>query len=147
MRTYKKNNHGFTTFELLLVLAVVIVLGVVVVMEYSNVSQKSRDTDRRKAIDLISLQVQVYQAEKDVYPTLANLNSQSFIKANFKNLDPSTLKDPKAKTDVLVATPTANYYAYQPTPVGCDNAAHGNCTAYTLTATLEGGGTYTKTSQ
>jgi hypothetical protein len=62
-----------------------------------------------------------------------------------KGLDPNALQDPKGSAQTLASAPAANAYAYEPT--GCSGAATTDtCTAFTLTATLEGGGTYVKKS-
>ena len=141
-----KRQRGFSNFELLIVVVIIGILLAVIFMEFSGVQQKSRDSERKNDIDGLNVQVQIYQAEKGVYPTLAELNNPSFRKANLKTLDPANLQDPKGKNQILVAIPQPKAYAYQPAPAGCDNAAHGACTGYSLTAELEAGGTYSKSS-
>ena len=63
-----------------------------------------------------------------------------------KGLDPEALKDPKGAAQTLADTAGANVYSYVVTPANCDNGANGDCTGYTLTATYEGGGTFSKTN-
>ena len=63
-----------------------------------------------------------------------------------KGLDEEALKDPKGTSATLVAAPAANSYAYAVTATGggaCDNTTN-DCAVYVLTATNEGGGTFTK---
>jgi len=60
--------------------------------------------------------------------------------------DASTLQDPSGTAATLVSTPQKNAYSYLATPSGCDNSNNNYCTGYTLTATLEAGGVFTKQS-
>jgi hypothetical protein len=63
-----------------------------------------------------------------------------------KGLDAEALKDPKGAGQTLGDTAGANIYSYVATPANCDHGSGGDCTGYTLTATYEGGGTFTKTA-
>ncbi len=142
----RKNNRGFTIVELLIVIVVIGILAALVVVTYNGIQQKARDTERKTDINALHGQFEAYQAQNGKYPTLANANDATFRAANLKGLDPAALQDPKGAAQTLVAAPAANNYAYAVTPAGCDNGANGDCTQYTLTATLEGGGTYVKQS-
>jgi len=65
-----------------------------------------------------------------------------------KGLDGEALKDPKGTVQTLVAAPAANSYAYavsDSTGAACDNST-ADCVQYTLTATLESGGTFAKSN-
>jgi len=143
---YDKPSKGFTTIELLLILVVVLILGGLVATNYQSVQEHTRDNTRRSDITILQGDVEIYQAETGEYPTLANLNSNSFRSAHFKDFDNNVLKDPRGKLQILVATPKAHAYAYQPQPAGCTNAGDNVCTGYILTATLEQGGIYVKRS-
>lgn len=146
MISFKKDNRGFTIVELLIVIVVIGILAALVVVTYNGIQQKARDTERKTDINALHGQLEAYQAQNGRYPTLTNMNDATFRSANLKGLDPEALKDPKGTAQTLVGTPTANSYSYEVTPAGCDNGAGGDCTQYTLTANLEGGGTYTKAS-
>lgn len=146
MASFKKNNRGFTIVELLIVIVVIGILAALVIVTYNGIQQKARDTERKTDINALHGQAEAYQAQNGKYPTLANYNDATFRAANLKGLDPAALQDPKGAAQTLLAAPAANGYSYQVTPAGCDNAANGDCTQYTLTATLEGGGTYVKQS-
>lgn len=141
----KVASKGFTIVELLIVIVVIGILAALVVVTYSGIQQKARDTERKTDINAVHVLVEAYQAESGKYPTLANINDADFRAANLKGLDPAALQDPKGTAQTLVDTPAANEYSYVPTPADCDNAT-ADCTSYTLTATLEGGGTYEKKS-
>ncbi|MCA9344123.1 MAG: prepilin-type N-terminal cleavage/methylation domain-containing protein [Candidatus Nomurabacteria bacterium] len=150
MTSLNKKQRGFTIVELLIVIVVIGILAALVITTYSGIQQKGRDTERQTDIKAIHGQLEAYYAQNGHYPTLANVNDSTFRGANMKGLDADALQDPKGSAQTLVATATANSYSYAVTPAGCDNGANGECTAYTLTATLEGtidgSGTYSKTS-
>lgn len=147
MISFKKKTSGFTIVELLIVIVVIGILAALVVTTYNGIQQKARDTERKTDVNALHGQVEAYQAQNGKYPTLANVNDATFRSANLKGLDPAALQDPKGNAQTLVAAPVADSYSYAATPVGCDNAVGGtDCTSYTLTATLEAGGTYVKQS-
>lgn len=146
MISFKKKSSGFTIVELLIVIVVIGILAALVVTTYNGIQQKARDTERKTDVNALHGQVEAYQAQNGKYPTLTNMNDSTFRSANLKGLDPAALQDPKGSAQTLVAAPVADSYSYAATPSGCDNGAGGDCTGYTLTATLEAGGTYVKQS-
>lgn len=147
----KAAQKGFTIVELLIVIVVIGILAALVVVTYNGIQQKARDTERKTDINALHGQLEAYQAQNGKYPVLGSdtvdgVNNATWRAANMKGLDPAALQDPKGTAQTLVATPAANVYAYVEAPTGCDNGVGGDCTQYTLTATLEGGGTYVKQS-
>ena len=142
----RAKSRGFTIVELLIVIVVIGILAALVVVTYNGIQQKARDTERKTDIKALHGQLEAYQAQNGKYPTLANMNDAVWRSTNMKGLDAAALQDPKGAAQTLVAAPAANAYAYAVTPAACDNGAGGDCTSYTLTATLEGGGTYVKQS-
>ncbi|OVE78799.1 hypothetical protein BVY00_01935, partial [bacterium G20] len=139
-------SRGFTIVELLIVIVVIGILAVLVALTYNGIKQKERDTERKDDVKTLHGRLEAYQAQNGKYPTLANVNDATWRSTNMKGLDIAALQDPKGPTAKLVASPAPNAYAYAVSPANCDNGAAGDCTSYTLTATLEGGGTYVKQS-
>jgi type II secretion system protein G len=145
MISIKKNNRGFTIVELLIVIVVIGILAALVIVTYNGIQQKARDTERKTDIKALQGHLEAYWADNAKYPTLAQTNDASaggFRQTNFKGLDSASFADPKdAASQQLCASSTAKCYGYAVTPSGCDNTAT-DCTNYTLTATLESGGTF-----
>ena len=108
-----------------------------------GVQGQAKDTERKTDINALQGQIEAYWADNGVYPTLANLNDSAWVAATFKGLDSAALQDPAGNSPKLAAAPAAHVYAYQPTPAGCNNKTV-QCSGYTLTATLDSGGTYVK---
>lgn len=155
MSSKLRKQQGFTIVELLIVIVVIGILAALVITTFTGIQRKARDTERQTDIKAIHGQVEAYYAQNGRYPTLDNINETGAANANWrannmKGLDAEALKDPKGTASSLAAAPAANVYAYDVERAGggtCDNAVGGNdCAEYTLTATLEAGGTYTKTN-
>lgn len=151
-------SKGFTIIELLVVIVIVCVLGLFVGLAYSGVKANDRNGERQNSIDNLKRQLEAYSAETQVYPTLANLNDAEWRAKHMPKIANSDVQDPQwndsvelctaNKKAVLSSSPAADCYSYQVTSSdggACDNSAT-ICAHYTLTATLEGGGTYVKTS-
>lgn len=151
--TLQRKQQGFTIVELLIVIVVIGILAALVITTFTGIQQKARNTERETDIKAIHGQVEAYYAQNGKYPTLANLNDSTWRGTNMKGLDQEALKDPKnAATDgtqyQLGSSAAANKYSYAVTAsdgTACDNSAK-DCAQYTLTATNEGGGTFTKTN-
>lgn len=145
MISLKRKQSGFTIVELLIVIVVIGILAAIVITTFTGVQKKGRDADRKSDINAIDSQVEVYFAENAKYPSLTDMNTASFRSANLKGLQDDALTDPKGSGPTLVGAPASNAYAYETAPSGCDNGTNGDCTGFTLTATLESGGTFVKT--
>lgn len=150
MTSLHRKSQGFTIVELLIVIVVIGILAGLVITTFNGIQQKGRDTERETDVKALHGQVEAYYAQNAKYPSLTQMNDATFRGANLKGLDPEALKDPKGTAQTLVGAAAQNSYAYIATPANCDNGAGGDCTAYTLTATLEGtingSGTYSKAS-
>jgi prepilin-type N-terminal cleavage/methylation domain-containing protein len=146
MISLKRKQSGFTIVELLIVIVVIGILAAIIITTFTGVQKKGRDADRKSDINAIYSQVEVYFAQEAKYPTLANLNDDTWRNTNVKGLQDDAITAPGG-TDALVATgASTSNYEYVATPASCDNTAtNGDCTGFTLTATLESGGTFVKT--
>lgn len=152
--TFKKNQQGFTIVELLIVIVVIGILAALVITTFTGIQQKARDTERTTDIKALQGQVEAYYANKGNYPTRTNVNDATWRSTNMKGLDKEALKDPKSPdpagtgNSVLGTTGTATQYGYDvqnSSGASCE-ADETTCVKYTLTATLEGGGTYQKSN-
>lgn len=139
--TIKTKQQGFTIVELLIVIVVIGILAALVITTFTGIQKKARDTERTTDIKALHGQLEAYYAQNGSYPQIGDLNSTTL-----KGLDSTALSDPKLTTATIVAgAGDSTHYGYAVTPGTCTTAAN-DCTAYVLTATLEGGGTYTKNS-
>jgi prepilin-type N-terminal cleavage/methylation domain-containing protein len=151
-------HHGFTVIELMVVVLILLILGALVALTYSGVQAKNRNSARQNAINQIQAQLEAYYAQTNKYPTLANLNDASWRKKNIEKLPADALHDPRwnknvtdcTKNSVAIAAskPTTHCFSYQVTASdgsACDNLK-ADCGHYTLTASLEGGEKYVKSS-
>ena len=145
MFSAQRKQQGFTIVELLIVIVVIGILAALVITTFTGIQQKARNTERTTDIKAIHGQVEAYFAQNGKYPTLANVNDATWRGTNMKGLDAEALKDPKGAAQTLADAAAANVYSYVVTPSGCDNSST-DCSGYTLTATLEGGGTFAKTA-
>jgi prepilin-type N-terminal cleavage/methylation domain-containing protein len=150
---------GFTLIELLIVSIIVGILGTLVAMTYSGVRAEDRNKERRTAVKQVQGYLETYYAQNSKYPTMSELSDPNWRRANLRNISSDLLRDPvwndkvtactKDKEAVPAERPTEKCYSYQVTTaegVGCDNSESSQCAQYTLTATLEGGDKYVKSS-
>lgn len=140
MISLQRKQSGFTIVELLIVIVVIGILATLVIVTFTGIQQRARNTKRQTDINAIASHVEAYYADNGKYPTLTNINDSTWRSSNLKGLDPNALKDPKGTAQTLVSSPAANAYAYQPTDDSgnaCDNSTT-DCTKYTATATYEG---------
>ena len=153
MISLKKRQSGFTIVELLIVIVVIGILATLVIVTFTGIQQKARNSQRQTDINALDSHLEAYYAQTGSYPSLAVLTSSGWIGANMKGLDVEALKDPKGG-DLQAAT-DATHYGYAPkaggaacTDTGSGTTATSNCDSFTLTATLEGSPstTYTKSS-
>ncbi|OGL25664.1 hypothetical protein A3E49_01260 [Candidatus Saccharibacteria bacterium RIFCSPHIGHO2_12_FULL_49_19] len=154
MVSIRRNNRGFTIVELLIVIVVIGILAALVIVTYTGIQQRARDTERKTDINAIHGQVEAYYAQNGSYPGLGTqgsndgINDSTWRSNNMKGLDPAALSPP-GSTSTLAAAASATAYGYAvfqtDGSTACTTAA-GDCAVYTLTANLEAGGTYTKSS-
>ena len=146
MVSLKQRQSGFTIVELLIVIVIIGILATLVIVTFSGVQQKARDSERKTDINAIAGQLEAVYAQTGVYPTLTEVNDATWRTNNEFRIDLKAFADPSnATSQSLVATVTTGRYSYEPTPNGC---ASGACTGYTLTSDLEqsGAANYTRSS-
>lgn len=142
----KLNNQGVTVIELVILVIIIAVLSGLLVATHAGIAEKERNTERQRDVEELRDELEAYYSQYNKYPTLTQINNTSWRATNMKGLDNETLRDPSSTSYDLTATPAKHVYAYTVTSASgkpCDDVKV-TCTQYTLTATLEGGGTYVK---
>ncbi len=147
-----KQQRGFTTIELVLVIVIIGILSALVVTTRSGVQQNERNAERQRDIKELRNGLESYFTQANQYPTIENLNDSRWRSTQLKSIEANVFGDPSATnvsaSSVLANKPAQNSYAYAVTsasgaPCGTPKDP---CTQYTLTATLEGGGYYVKSN-
>jgi len=151
LKGYEKNKSWTKALAIIHLLVFVLVIGLIFVSLFLTtklgVQQKARDAERQTDINALQGALELYKSNAGKYPTLDEFNSSGFRQQHMQGLPDSALQDPDEHTPTLLASPGFAGYAYEPLPSGCDNDGAGNCTSYTLTATLDAGGNYVRSSQ
>lgn len=141
MISLKKRNQGFTIVELLIVIVVIGILALLVITTYSGIQQKARNNTRQANLNAIQTQLEIFYQNQGYYPSRADMNDSTWLKANMKNLDVNALSDPSSGGNkTFVDTAAAKVYAYVPKDASNNDCetTDTNCAQYTLTATYEG---------
>ena len=156
MVSLKNKSKGFTIVELLIVIVVIGILATLVIVTFSGIQQKARNSKRQTDIQAVDSHVEAYKASSGNYPTFAQLTDVNWRSTNMKGLDPTALVDPKGNSIASTAAAAGTYtYSYVAThddgTTACSSTAvtidDTLCTKFTLSANLEGNTTpYTKAS-
>ncbi len=143
----KLQQKGFTIIELLIVIVVIGILATITAVALGGANARARDAKRESDVKSLQTAIEAYYTIEGSsnYPSEADMNDAAFRTANFQGLDESVYEDPNAADGTLATTPTADQYAYEATPAGCDNVTT-TCDGYTLTVTLEEGDVITRTN-
>jgi prepilin-type N-terminal cleavage/methylation domain-containing protein len=157
-----KKQKGFTIVELLIVIIIIGILATLVIVTFTGIQAKARDSKRQTDLNAVDSHVEAFFAQYGFYPTLGDLKDATFLSTYMKGFDPAALTDPKGGT--IAETSTGTSYGYKAS--GSDSAGacietadatakttitsgvpqDNGCSKFTATATLEGGGTFTKQS-
>lgn len=144
-----KNKKGFTIVELLIVIVVIGILATLVIVTFTGIQQKGRNSQRQTDINAVNGHIEAFYAQYAFYPTQADLASASFRTAFMKGLDPEALRDPKqAAGGTIGATVSATQYSYvaaggtncsntTATTITAGEPVDNECESFTLTAQLE----------
>lgn len=143
MVSLHRKQSGFTIVELLIVIIVIGILATLVLVTFTGVQQKARNTQRQTDIKAVASHLETYNAEKSYYPMIGDVNDATWVAANLKGLDKESTKDPKGTVYTFAGSSTSQRYGYASTKAdnsACDNAVAGDeCQKFTLTYTEEGG--------
>jgi len=144
MVSLKNKSKGFTIVELLIVIVVIGILATLVIVTFTGIQQKARDSKRKTDIGAVQAALESYYSSNNTYPTFADLNDSTWRTAHMKGFDANALQDPKSNSNQVVASmPASGYaYVYTVTPASCSDADGSStpCTNYTISAKLESDG-------
>lgn len=123
----KRREQGFTIVELLIVIVVIGILAALVIVQFTNIQQKARDTERKSDIRALQSKVAEYFALNAKYPVALN---------DITNLPADACKGPGGSG--TCASPDYSYKAYRTgTTVNttgttdCDNSTN-DCVNYII---------------
>lgn len=154
-----KKQKGFTLVELLIVIIIIGILATLVIVTFTGVQQKARDSQRQTDLSAVDSQLEAFYAQNGYYPTYTDLTTPTFLSASMKGLDVQSLIDPKITdssptattlaTDLLSGAADASHYGYATT--GCTatsaSSATNQCATFTFTAKSEADTTVTYTKK
>lgn len=160
MVSLKNKSKGFTIVELLIVIVVIGILATLVIVTFTGIQQKARNSQRVTDIDAVDSHVEAFYAQYGFYPTLADLQDTStggFDQTFMKGLDPEALRDPNQATGGTIgAVASADQYSYVASGTNCVNTTattitngspvDNGCTSFVLTAQQENAPNYVKQS-
>jgi prepilin-type N-terminal cleavage/methylation domain-containing protein len=151
MISLKNKSKGFTIVELLIVIVVIAILATLVIVTFTGIQQKARDSQRQTDVTAVDQHLEAFYADNGYYPTVTDLGNSTWVANNMKGLDPQALISPDGKAIVGAAgTGGSGGWAYGYTTTDCTagdpSSTSNECTSFELTANLEGGGNFTKSS-
>ncbi len=109
---------GFTIVELLIVIVIIAILAALVIVTYSGMQARARDTERQTDVAAIAKSLEIFYSEKGYYPKKSNMSQSSavWIKANLPELPAKAIVNPLAPSGttnsikiLFPSTTTADY--------------------------------------
>ena len=107
----RRARQGFTLMEVLLVLAILVILGTLVVANFSGILAGSKVKAAKAQLSAFEQQIDIYQLDVGVYPT-AQQGLQALRTAPPDLADPSKWLGPYARKDIP-PDPWGNQYYYE----------------------------------
>lgn len=131
----KKRDQGFTIVELLIVIVVIGILAALVIVQFTNVQQRARDSERKSDIRALQSKVAEYYALNGYYPTALT---------GITSLPADACKAPGgagtcATGDYLYKTFKQGTAVASTGTTDCDNTTD-NCVAYIIYTPASGAG-------
>jgi len=151
LQGYEQNKGWAKIVAIFLLILNVVVGGIVlfalVLTSFIGIQNKAADSERQTDINAIYSGLEGYFALQSQYPTLDQMNDPQWREANLKSVDQTAFTTPNnTGTDTFGTSPEQYHYdPYGDNATDCDGVKV-KCTSYSLTAELEGGGSYAKTS-
>ena len=127
-----KSTRGFTTIELLIVVALIAVTSVIFFIQKNNIETAARDDARRTSINAL------YYSLEEVYAKANKSYPRTLTSTNLPSVDPALFTDPNG---VKIGESSSDF-RYDPTNCNGDS-----CKSYTLRTTLEQEDDYIKTNR
>lgn len=140
---------GFTIIEMVLVLLIIAILAAIISAAFAGVKSRDRNAERKEDIEKVQNAFETYYVLNNKYPSIAEANSTDWRTKNLKEFNQEFVRDPSSKALTFSTKAAEGQYAYIVTTSdgkSCDNKDR-TCTQYTLVATYEGGGTYSRSSR
>ena len=154
MVSLKQRQSGFTIVELLIVIVIIGILATLVIVTFSGVQQRARDSERKTDINAIAGQLEAFYATKGYYPTMADVNTDPDTAATWRSdnkdvfkLDEKAFADPSnagvqdlsaGEAPATPAIPRVYYYYAEDDAGAACTTAGDQCTSYIVSANLEG---------
>lgn len=94
MVSLKQRQSGFTIVELLIVIVIIGILATLVIVTFSGVQQRARDSERKTDINAVAGQLEAFYANKGYYPPRVDFQTEAFRTANEIRIDTKAFADP-----------------------------------------------------
>ena len=72
MQNLQAKKQGFTIIELLVSIVVIGILSTIMIVSYTGIQQRSRDTDRASDMTQLKIAIEKYHSEKSMYPAVCS---------------------------------------------------------------------------
>src|SRR5882762_5143552 len=112
MVSLKNKSKGFTIVELLIVIVVIGILATLVIVTFTGIQQKARDSKRKTDLGAVQASLESYYSSNNTYPTLANMQSTTWLASNMKGFDANALNDPKGADGSLSGSVSKSPWRY-----------------------------------